>query len=715
MYVTRVFSLPKKRFRVIFAVDRAFPYCECDAARWVNARHRATQPNPKASRFEVIAPHHGNQSCYVFSVAIFTALFLIGDSVRVNAVYETRAAARMKMASRTRPRVARERRSQPRIPTQSLSDDAAVDAAAPASGFIEQFSYSDSAGGWLFCGSAPRAMAMEEAGSPDAQIRFEQTHCRGAATLAFFERENLAAEDIGVIAFISGSSRAAGFLEHLDLHFGQTTYQMQSGLRSQRLAEHEMVTQLRAILVKDAYVNTGRAGLLGVISRPAYTGVDTLAQLSEQVLMEIEEAFLCPPSDVLIKGWVLAAPGVIRCIRVRSGPLVGALVLGESIRVSRGDVIAAHGEQTGLSDLLCGFVTHVPSAISKGDVSYLEVELETGEIGFKPLRVSRQTGLPAMKQIMQAIDLRYDELDHAFDRILGPALSGLNAARPRIRAPVQRIQFGTPPPAPQISVVIPLFGRIDFLEYQLAFFSRHSPENLREIIYVLDDPPRRRELESLAHSAFARFGIPFSVLILPENLGFASACNLGLEAARGEFLGFVNSDVFPISDNWLELLVARLQRDPGIGVIGPRLLFEDGTVQHEGCCYRRIQELGNWFFIDHLNKGRIPDAGRGMRICDAITGACMVMRRDLAREVGGFSEDYIIGDFEDSDLCLKLKQRGLTCVITDECQLYHLERKSQAPPSQGWRRNITLYNAWVHQRRWGDTLERIAASGANIR
>jgi len=75
MYVTRVFSLPKKRFRVIFAVDRAFPYCECDAARWVNARHRATLPNPKASRFEVIAPHHGNQSCYVFSVAIFTALF----------------------------------------------------------------------------------------------------------------------------------------------------------------------------------------------------------------------------------------------------------------------------------------------------------------------------------------------------------------------------------------------------------------------------------------------------------------------------------------------------------------------------------------------------------------------------------------------------------------------------------------------------------------
>jgi GT2 family glycosyltransferase len=613
------------------------------------------------------------------------------------------------MKSASRPRVARERRREPRRTTEP----APVAVAAPdpmAIGTIEQFGYSNAAGGWLFCGSVPRAIAIEGAGCL-ALIHFEQTRCRGAATLAFYEREDPAAEDIGVLAFISGSSRAAGALEHVALHFDQKTCRMQSGLRSQRLAEPDLMRRVRAILVKDAYVNAGRDSLLSIISRPAYTGLDTLRELSEPILMEVEEAFLCPPCDVLIKGWVLAAPGIIRSIRVRSGPLVGALVLDESIRVSRGDVIAAHGEQTGLFDLQCGFVARVPAAISKGDMSYLEVEIESGEIGFKPLRLSRQTGLPAMKQIMEGIDLRYDELDDAFDRILGPALSQLNAARSRDLAPVHRIHFGRPPPDPQTSVVIPLFGRIDFLEYQLALFSRNPVARHSEILYVLDDPPRRRDLEALAHSAFERFAIPFALLILPENLGFAAACNIGLRAARGEFIGFVNSDVFPISDNWLEQLVARLKRDPGIGIIGPRLLFEDGTVQHEGCCYRRIKEFGNWFFIDHVNKGRIPDQARGMRVCDAITGACMVMRRSLALEVGGFDEDYIIGDFEDSDLCLKLTERGLTCVVTDECQLYHLERKSQAPPSQGWRRNITLYNAWTHQRRWVDMLTRVAGSG----
>jgi GT2 family glycosyltransferase len=580
-----------------------------------------------------------------------------------------------------------------------------------AVGVIDQFGYSNAAGGWLICGSAPRGIAIEETGSLDGLIRFEQTRYQGAATLSFYEIEDSAENHIGVMAFISGSGRSAGALEHLDLMFRHTTYRMQFGLRSQRYAEHDIVTRVRGILVKDAYLNAGRNVLLGIISRPTYSGVDSLSQLSEPILLEVDEAFLCPPGDLLLKGWILAPPGVIRAIRVRSGPLVGSLVLAESIRVSRGDVIAAHGEQTGLSDVQCGFVARVPSAVSKGDVSYLEVELESGEIGFKSLRLSRQTGLAAMKQIVDAIDLRYDELDHAFDRILGPALSLLNAARPRDHAPVQRIQFGTPPPEPATSVIIPLFGRIDFLEYQLALFSRHLATRDSELLYVLDDPPRRRELEELAHSSYERFRIPFTLLILTENCGFADACNIGLRAARGDFIGFVNSDVFPISDNWLELLIARLKRDSGIGVIGPRLLFEDGTVQHEGCFYRRVKELGNWFFIDHVNKGRIPESARGVRVCDAITGACMVMRRSLALEMGGFDEDYVIGDFEDSDLCLKLRKRGLTCVVTDECQLYHLERKSQAPPSQGWRRNITLYNAWVHQRRWVSTLDGLVSSG----
>jgi GT2 family glycosyltransferase len=608
----------------------------------------------------------------------------------------------MKTPSKVRPRVTRERRTEPRPPLTAVPGPAHAPVAA--TGYVDIFGYSNAAGGWLFCGWIERPESIEQSNSVEATIRFEQTQCSGAATLSFYQREDLDHRGIGVVAFVSGSSRAAGLLEHVALAIAGTPYQLTAGHASQRLADHDMVARVRTTLVKQAFVHTSRDHLLSIISRPGFAGVDTLATLSEPVLLEIDEAFLCPPGDVLLKGWLLAIPGVIRSIRVRSGPLVGALKMSESIRVDRADVIAAFGPETGFVDTRCGFIARVPAAISKGDISYLEVELESGEVGFKPFKISKHTGIHAIKQILNAVDVRYDELDQAFDGVLGPAISLLNAARSPERGPTHTMQFGASPSTPKHSLIIPLYGRVDFLEYQMALFSRHAGIKETEILYVLDDPPKRRELEVLAHSTFERFGIPFTVLILPENLGFAPASNAGLLAARGQYICFLNSDIFPIKDDWLETLTERLEQHPGVGVIGPRLLFEDGTIQHEGCLYRPIKEFGNWFFVDHLNKGRIADDFRGMRTCDAITGACMVMSRSLALELGGFDEAFVIGDFEDSDLCLKVRQRGLSCAVACDCQLYHLERKSQTAPGHQWRMNITLYNAWVHQRRWAPML-----------
>ena len=80
------------------------------------------------------------------------------------------------------------------------------------------------------------------------------------------------------------------------------------------------------------------------------------------------------------------------------------------------------------------------------------------------------------------------------------------------------------------------------------------------------------------------------------------------------------------------------------------------------------------------------------------------MTRSLANELGGFDETYAVGDFEDADLCLKLQARGYRCVVDPTVQLFHLERKSQASSALGWRLNLTVYNAWQHDRRWGATI-----------
>src|SRR4029079_13306203 len=114
--------------------------------------------------------------------------------------------------------------------------------------------------------------------------------------------------------------------------------------------------------------------------------------------------------------------------------------------------------------------------------------------------------------------------------------------------------------------------------------------------------------------------------------------------------------------------------------------------------YERLPEFSNWHFPIHPGKGWRRAVESGLVECPAITAACLMMRTAVARDVGGFDDAYVIGDFEDSDLCLKLGSRGLACAVDRDVHLYHLERQSQGPSARRWRMNLTLYNAWGQQR-----------------
>ena len=168
----------------------------------------------------------------------------------------------------------------------------------------------------------------------------------------------------------------------------------------------------------------------------------------------------------------------------------------------------------------------------------------------------------------------------------------------------------------------------------------------------------------------------------------------------------------PGTPDWLDRLVGRLADNPDIGTVGALLLFEDGSVQHEGMVYAPLDEFGGWFFPDHPRKGLRPSGETGIAEQDCITGACMVMKRTLLEKLGGFDEVFMIGDFEDSDLCLKIRDTGLRCAVDLDVQLYHLERKSQLSPGLNWRMNTTLYNAWQHQNRWGARIARQLGAAA---
>jgi GT2 family glycosyltransferase len=468
------------------------------------------------------------------------------------------------------------------------------------------------------------------------------------------------------------------------------------------LRESDLLGRARPMLLRS--VGSHRMRLAGLLSRRPFTGSDTLSELSAPVQFDVDETILSPPDGLVLMGWCTDPAGAIASIRIRRGGASSEPIAERWLRTRRQDVFEAIGAKLGLPDNRCGFLAYAPGCVGEIGPLYAEIELKNGEVGYKRLPLPARTGTSAIRRVLEGVELAPDQIDAAYDRILGPALLPINAARLTRPRPHSEVTFGEKVEDPVCSVIVPLYGRMDFVLHQLAHFSAHPGFARHELIYVLDDPPRRRELLDLAHSAHRRFGLPFRMLLLDENLGYAPANNVGLSAARGEFICYLNSDVMPEEPRWLDLMVDDLRGDESLGMVGGLLLFEDGTVQHQGLTFERLPQLASWPFPMHPGKGRLhrPPA-EPLQEAEAVTGACMVLRRELAQELGGFDETFAIGDFEDSDLCLRIRAKGLRCAVDHRARLYHLERQSQVTPDRMWRFNVTLLNAWTHTRRWYDT------------
>ena len=567
-------------------------------------------------------------------------------------------------------------------------------------GVIDVYGYSIAANGWFVIGwmSRPRAPVLP------VTVMMQLTSATGmreyAASAASFERPDLDASHVGFIAYVpTGRSDITGLME-LAFKIESTVYRAAATHLTAHVRDPELRQQVVSLLAGQIDGDPNRNALQNLLSTPGYTGENTLSQLSDSVLLEIDEAILCPPDGLILKGWCLSNLDPRPVLRVRSGTRVTELRWANVISTPRPDVLASVGTERGYTQTDCGFIAYFEHALTIGETPFLEVTTKPGVAGFCDLPPLRKTGLDAIKAVLEGVQYQHRDLDHAFDLVLGPAVTAINAERLRLPRAAEEVAYGAVPEKPAFSVVVPLYGRVDFLEYQMAAFAldRHPPTI--DFIYVLDDPRLIQDTKVLATSVYQRFSRAFRILYSASNMGYACANNLGLKAARAPLVCFLNSDVFPNSEQWLQTLASTLSKNPRFGIVGPRLLFEDGSIQHEGLTYKRKAELKNWTFIEHEGKGMRPQPSVKPKVVEALTGACMLMRRSLAIELGGFDESYVIGDFEDSDLCLRAKARGLQSVMDSSVSAYHLERQSQRMDDSNTRLNLTLYNAWKHERRF---------------
>jgi GT2 family glycosyltransferase len=271
-------------------------------------------------------------------------------------------------------------------------------------------------------------------------------------------------------------------------------------------------------------------------------------------------------------------------------------------------------------------------------------------------------------------------------------------------------QYGAPPASPTVSIVVPLYQRIDLVEHQLAHFGRDPEIAQADLIYVLDSPELTEELGRVAPALQELHAVPFRIATLNRNGGYAVANNLGADLARSGLLLLLNSDVLPAAPGWLGSMAAFHAATPDIGALGPKLLFEDDSIQHAGMYFQRDGETALWT-NQHYFKGfaRSLHAANVTRPVPAVTGACLMLEKALYEQLGGLWHGYIEGGYEDSDLCLRLIDAGRTNWYAAEVELYHLEAQSYRTEA----RAANSYNSWLQTHLLGERIEEVMRAQAD--
>lgn len=440
----------------------------------------------------------------------------------------------------------------------------------------------------------------------------------------------------------------------------------------------------------------------------------------QETRYSIEALIIAPKGGLMIVGWIDDASHPMTCIRIIGPDWRVVIDASRLMRVRRTDVENEFGGRLHLY----------------GYVGFLQ--FNSGGDGSGPMRVELwQAGgysntLQFLPRFTSHAELRDSILSYiagaAFfgnpsiesisylDRGMGVELVRFNKLISRQIVSTPYVEcFGPQIRSPRGTIVVCLYGKPEFFSLQNCLYAGLPGIEDYEFIYVSNSPEMAEALLREAHCANLIYGLSISIVVLPGNAGFGAANNVAAQFARSDRLLILNPDVFPRDLDWARKHTDVLRSVPEAQsrFFGVPLYYDDGSLMHGGMYFE--VDVGISLTSGNPSPMRIcrtQHYGKGApatsvqfnrpRPVPAVTGAFMSIDRSWFEQLGGFTEDFIFGHYEDADLCLKSIGKGTAPWIHD-IRLWHLEGKgsTRRHPHEGG----SLVNRWLFSNTWMQMIE----------
>lgn len=272
-----------------------------------------------------------------------------------------------------------------------------------------------------------------------------------------------------------------------------------------------------------------------------------------------------------------------------------------------------------------------------------------------------------------------------------------------------RIRWPLPSPPPKVSLIIPTRDKVELLRMCVESILERTTYPDFEIVVVDNQSSDAKaisylaELETTDRVRVVRYDAPFN---------YSAINNRAVGHASGDVVGLVNNDIEVITPDWLEEMVSHALR-PDIGAVGAMLYYPNDTIQHAGVV------LGVHGVAAHLYAGLprgYPGHGGRARVAQelsAVTGACLLVRRDLYEQLGGLDESLQVA-FNDIDFCLRLREAGYRNIWTPFAEMYHHESASRGVEDTDEKKQRFAGEVEFMRQRWSGVLTADPAYNVNL-